>query len=418
MKLAKFSLLLLIIISLQAHGIEIKEVDMFGYARAGVGTNTYGGAQECFYNQGAGGGNGIGRNEFRLANECSNYLEIGLRFNHLKSESKNVFTQFRIANSHSGHDATESASQNTNFVEAFAEIQGMNDLPWSFWVGKKFYRDQDVYIDDYYYFGSMNGNGGGVGNIDLLGAKLSLAYIRQVTDTRTNLGIQGITVYDARLKQLQLTPLLRQNFWAAFGHAPESSNIINGTKYKKANGYIFGTLFDLDLNGKGFNHFAVLFGQGLMNNFNLYGDSLITIGNLQSSEKRLRLINHTTLDLNAKWAFHLSLNHERLIVHDDVTEQWLGIGMRPIYRVTPTFHLVTEAGSSIVQNGGAKRLSRLTIAPQLSISENIWGRPVLRAFYTHSFWNTNNKANIAQNAPTYSDKTAGGAYGLQMESFF
>lgn len=398
--------------------IEIKDVDMFGYARAGVGTNTFGGDQECFYNQGAGGGSGIGRNEFRLANECSNYLELGLRFNHLKGKAQKVFTQFRLSNSHNGQDATESSSQSTNFVEAFAEIQGMNDLPWNFWVGKKFYRDQDVYIDDYYYFGSMNGNGGGVGNIDFLNAKLSLAYLRKVTDTRTNVGTQGITVYDARLKQLQITSSLKQNFWAAFGHAPEASNSISGVKYQKSNGFILGTLLEFDLNGKGFNHFAVMFGQGLMNNFNLYGDSLITLGNQQSSQKRWRFINHTTLDLNEKWAFHLSVNHERLIAHNITSEQWLGAGIRPIYRVTSTFHMVSEVGSSIIQNGGTKRLTRVTLAPQLSINENIWGRPVLRAFYTHSFWNKKNQANIAQNAPTYADKLAGGAYGLQMETFF
>lgn len=410
--------LFILAMSSKAFALEIKDVDMFGYARAGVGTNTYGGDQECFYNQGSGGGSGIGRNEFRLANECSNYLELGLRFNHLKSVEKNVFTQFRLSNSHNGSDATESANQSTNFVEAFAEIQGMNDLPWNFWVGKKFYRDQDVYIDDYYYFGSMNGNGGGVGNIDLIGGKLSLAYLREVGDTRTNIGLQGLTVYDARLKQIQLSPSVRQNLWVAFGHAPESTNSTTGVKYLKANGYIVGTLFDVDLNSKGFSHFAVLFGQGLMNNFNLYGNSLITLGNQQSSEKRLRFINHTTFDVNEKWAFHFSANHERLIVKDNTTEQWLGAGIRPIYRVTPTFHMVSEIGSSIVQNRGAKRLTRVTLAPQLSISENIWGRPVLRAFYTHSFWNIKNQSNVAQNAPTYSNKTAGGAYGLQMESFF
>lgn len=416
-----FSILMALFISLfstDSFAIEIKDVDLFGYARAGVGTNTLGGDQECFYNQGTGGGSGIGRNEFRLANECSNYLELGLKFNHLKSDTKKVFTQFRLANSHNGQDATESSSQSTNFVEAFAEIEGMNDLPWNFWVGKKFYRDQDVYIDDYYYFGSMNGNGGGVGNIDFLNAKLSLAYLRKVSDTRTNVGTQGITVYDARLKHLQLTPYLKQNVWAAFGHAPAATNSTSGVKYQKTNGYIVGILFDINLNDKGFNHFAVMFGQGLMNNFNLYGDSLITAGNQQSNQKRLRLINHTTMDLNERWAFHLSVNHERLMLKSQTTEQWLGLGIRPLYKVTPHFHLVSEVGSSIVQNGSTKRLTRFTFAPQLSINDNIWGRPVLRAFYTHSFWNKNNQANVAQNAPSYAAKLAGGSYGLQMESFF
>lgn len=412
------SLLFLVLIAGSAHGFDTKNVEMFGYLRAGVGTNTYGGDQECFYNQGAGGGSGVGRNEFRLANECSNYLELGFRFNHIKSETKNVYTQFRIANTHSGNDSFESTNQSTNFVEAFAEIQGMNDLPYSFWVGKRFYRDQDVYIDDYYYFGSMNGNGAGMGNVDVLGGKFSLAYLREVTDTKTNIGTQGITVYDARLKNVPWNSSLRQNFWLAFGNAPEATDTTTKVKYEKANGYIVGTLLDYDINGNGFNHFAVLFGQGLMNNFNLYGDSTITLGNQQSSEKRLRFINHTTYNVNKKWAFHLSLNHERLMVSGKTTEQWMGLGVRPVYKVTETFHLVTEAGSSIVQNNGARRLSRVTIAPQLGLSEDIWGRPVLRAFYTHSFWNSKNKANIAQNAPTYADKTAGGAYGFQMETFF
>lgn len=418
MKTLWISLLFVTLFSRTALAIEIKDVDMFGYARAGVGTNTLGGEQECFYNQGAGGWGGIGRNEFRLGNECSNYLEIALKFNHIKSDTKKVFTQFRVANSHDGHDATEAKSQSTNFVESFAEIQGMNDLPWSFWVGKKFYRDQDVYIDDYYYFGSMNGNGGGVGNIDFLKAKLSFAYLRKVTDTRTNLGLQGITVYDARLKELQITNSIKENFWAAYGHSPESTDSTTGAQYEKARGFILGTLFQFDLNGHGFNHFAVMYGQGLMNNFNLYGDSLITAGNEQSNQNRLRLINHTTFEVNEKWAFHLSLNHERLMVKGNTPEQWLGAGIRPVYRVTQNFHLVTEVGSSIVQNGSARKLTRLTFAPQLSINENIWGRPVLRAFYTQSFWNEKNQPYIAQNAPSYASKMSGGAYGLQMESFF
>lgn len=416
-KIKSLPLLFIFLIN-SASAIEIKDVDMFGYARAGVGTNTHGGDQECFYNQGSGGGSGIGRNEFRLGNECSNYLEIALKFNHLKEETKKIYSQFRLANSHSGEDATESTNQSTNFVEAFAEIQGINELAWSFWVGKRFYREHDAYIDDYYYFGSTNGNGGGVGNIDILGAKLSLAYLRQVSNTRTTVGNPGLTVYDARLKQFSWSKSLKQNYWLAFGQAPESSDATTGEKFKKSNGVIVGTLLEWNLAERGFNHFAIVFGQGVMNNFNLYGDSTVSLTQPISSEKRLRLVNHTTFDINPKWAFHLSLNHERLIVHTETTEQWIGIGFRPHYRVNPHFHLVGEAGTSVVQNNGAKRLSRLTFAPQLSINENIWGRPVLRAFYTHSFWNEKNKTNVAQNAPTFAQKTDGGSFGLQMETFF
>jgi len=412
MKSLSFLLLTVLFTTLQTHAADIKEVEMFGYARAGVGTNTFGGDQECFFNQ------GTGTNNFRLGNECSNYLEIATKFNAVKGETKKAFTQFRISNSSLGRDTYESQEPDISFVEAFAEMQGMTEKPWSFWIGKKFYRDQDVYMDDYYYFGNMSGNGGGMGNIDLLGGKLSLAYLRKVSDTKTTVGYQGITVYDARLKEIKLSDNLKEHFWLAYGHAPESMNATNGTRYLKSNGFILGTLFDYNLNNNGFNHFAIIFGTGLMNGFNLYGESLNTFGSIQTREKRMRLINHTTYDINEKWTFHSTAEYERHLNGSDIADQWLSIGARPIYRVTQNFHLVSEVGHNIVQNVGERHLTRITLAPQLGINESIWGRPVLRAFYTHSIWNDKNMSNIAQNAPTYANKTNGGSFGVQMESFF
>lgn len=63
-----------------------------------------------------------------------------------------------------------------------------------------------------------------MGNIPLLGGKLSLAYLRRVTDVRTEKGYQGITLYDARLKSVPWTGKLKQNFWLAAGQAPEGTN--------------------------------------------------------------------------------------------------------------------------------------------------------------------------------------------------
>jgi maltoporin len=401
-----------------AFATDIKDIEMFGYARAGVGTNIRGGDQECFYNQGAGGGSGIGRNEFRLGNECSNYLEVGLKFNHIKSDTKKAFTQFRVSNSHNGHEQTESASQSTNFVEAFAQIEGMNDLPWSFWVGKKFYRDHDVYIDDYYYFGSMNGNGAGVGNIDVGNSKLSLAYLRQVGATKTNRGTEGLTILDARFKEIKLTDTIKQNVWLAYGQSPESTNLTTGDKYVKSTGFVVGTLIEFNLWDNGFNHTALMFGQGVMNEFNLYGDSTVTGFNTHKDKQRYRFINHTTYNLSTKWAYHLAASIESQQIKGETGSQWYSLGVRPLYRVTDTFHLTAEVGHSVVNDSKDRQLTRVTFAPQLSVSENIWGRPVLRAFYTHSFWNTANRSQVAGQAPTFASTNSGGAYGFQMESFF
>lgn len=421
----KFIAVIFLLIAPLIRATEIKDIEMFGYARAGVGTNTYGGDQECFYNQGAGGWGGIGRNEFRLGNECSNYLELGTKFNHLKGESKWAYTQLRLANSHNGSDSTESKSQSTNFVELFAEAYGLNNIPASFWIGKRFYREQDVYVDDFYYFGAMSGNGGGISHIKIFDAELSFAYLRKVDDESTSPvtsnGKPGITVLDTRLKNLKITTNLNENFWMAYGYSKGGTDNTSHVEYGKTDGFVVGTLLDYNLNNAGFNHFSILYGHGLMNDFNLYGSSTVQLGtdlNKQNETNRLRFINHTTYKLNEKLQGHLSLSHEHVYNKFQSAEQWTSMTLRPMYIVTDNFQMVTEAGGSVVCGGGVRKLVRLTAAPQLSLNTDIWGRPVFRAFYTHSFWNEENKSNIAQNAKTYANKTSGGAYGLQMETFF
>jgi maltoporin len=418
-----------------AFAMESKDLEVFGYARAGVGTSTLGGDQECFYNQGAGGWGGIGRNEFRLGNECSNYMELGFKFNHLKGESNWAYSQIRLSNSHNGSDSTESSSQSTQIVELFTEAYGLDQIPASFWIGKRFYRDQDVHIDDYFYFGAMNGNGAGLSNLRIFGGDFSIAYLKKVDDSKsfntstliasedpkTEKGKTGINVLDLRLKNVTLTEKIKQNFWIAVGQSPGGTDTVSLKKYGATTGYLLGTLLDLNLNNDGFNHFAILYGQGLMNSFNMYGDSTVEQGteqDTQDDKHRLRVINHTTYKLNSKWQGHLSLSHEQVYNTATAAENWNSIALRPIYVVTDHFQLVTEAGYSVVSDGIKRSLYRLTLAPQLSLNSNIWGRPVLRAYYTHSFWNEENKPFIAQNAPSYIDKDSGGAYGFQMETNF
>ncbi|MCB0363363.1 MAG: carbohydrate porin, partial [Bdellovibrionales bacterium] len=67
---------------------------------------------------------------------------------------------------------------------------------------------------------------------------------------------------------------------------------------------------------------------------------------------------------------------------------------------------------------GQRTLYRATIAPQLAIKSKLAARPVLRAYYTQSWWNKENKTSMGESAPAYIDKTSGAAYGFQAEVWF
>jgi maltoporin len=111
--------------------------------------------------------------------------------------------------------------------------------------------------------------------------------------------------------------------------------------------------------------------------------------------------------------------------------QWQEIGIRPIYYFTDRVQFLFEGGYSHYKDEsetvggvagapavGDRELSRITIGPQLSIKKSIWGRPVMRAFVSHSFWNRNNQSFVAQNAPTFADKMEGTSFGYQFETWF
>jgi maltoporin len=63
-------------------------------------------------------------------------------------------------------------------------------------------------------------------------------------------------------------------------------------------------------------------------------------------------------------------------------------------------------------------MTRLTIAPQLAVGSGLWTRPLLRAFYSRTFWNRANQPAMASNAPSYSGSLDGQAMGLQAELWF
>ena len=403
-------------VALLAVSIQASDLEYHGYLRTGVGTNSKGGDQTCFNNQGS------GSNEFRLGNECSTYGEMTFTKYHLRKKDGPWFkTQVTLGYSADGDTNWEYVNSGNGFQLREAYIAGGNfdDSPIGYWVGNRFYRDNDVYMNDFYYFADASANGGGIENIPLLGAKLNLALLKQTSNQSTNNGDISLTLIDARINQIKF---LGSEFKLWLAHASTSDGESSGKKYGDQNGYVLGALNAIGLNG-GFNHFALIYGKGVMQDIHIAYSPLeigTTNHNVEKEKWRLRAVEHLTLRVHPKLALHASATYEYRDqgLANGNKEIWYNAGIQPVFFFTKHKQLAAALGYSSVDADGAedKRLFRFTIAPQVSLSDNIWARPVIRAFYTKSFWSRSNRGGVGGTA--YANETSGSNYGLQAEVFF
>lgn len=425
MKFLKLLLPITLLFSFNAHAwIESRYVDFGTYLRSGIGANGRGGDQECFNQPGTPG------NEFRLANECSTYGELALAtfVKRPGPEGTGVYAmgQVRLAYAPSAHTNWEGANNSNPIAirESYGEIGNLTPHKLSFWIGKRFYREQDLYMNDFYYFADTSGNGAGIGHIPFVrNGKLHLAVLRETKDTESDHGRLALTLIDARAKDVELVGGFKVNLW--LGHALSSAgkNTATSQEYDDADGQVVGALMSKGFS-QGFNHLAIIWGRGLLDEFNLYGDLTVIKGSsaalAQEKSSRVRVVEHLTYNLSADWAFHLGATYEYRDNGATINnkEIWWNFGIHPVYFIDDNFQIASQFGTSVVdaQGAPARRLTRVTIAPQVALEKNIWSRPVLRAFYSKSFWSRSNRGLIGGNV--YSAETSGTAMGLQMELWF
>ncbi|MCR9203755.1 MAG: carbohydrate porin [Halobacteriovoraceae bacterium] len=398
-------------------------VDFGTYLRSGIGSNGSGGDQVCFNNPGAAG------NEFRVGNECTTYGELVITtfLKRGKEESPlYAYGQLRLAYGPPGNTNYEGANGTSPIAvrETYAEIGGIGEKKLSFWAGNRFYRDQEMYMNDFFYFGDTSGNGGGVGRIPFwLKGKLYAAVLRETQTTASDNGNLALTLFDFRAKGMQLARNLQLNLW--FGHAVTSAgtNTTTGQEYDDGTGQVFGAILQKGFQ-RGFNHFSIIYGKGLLDQFNLYGDLTAIKGSNQAEAQRksnrLRIVEHLTLDISDQLSFHFGSTLE---IRDSGNttnnkEVWYNAGIHPVYFLDENFQLTGQIGTSVVdaQGAPARRMTRVTFAPQIGLRKGIWSRPILRAFYSKTFWSRSNRGQIG--GTTYANETSGTNIGLQMEIWF
>jgi maltoporin len=414
------------------------------YFRAGTGTNLNGTKHECFNNDGA------SANEFRLGNECGIYGELTARAWLIKADqpqdpflkAQTTFAYFPPGDTQ--YEGNDFDGQDINLVEAYTEGGNFDGVKMSFWAGKRFYRAGDVHMDDFYYFAAMSGVGGGVGDIDIGLGKLKVAVLQetasqskaqtastpqQQTRVQTTAGAIGKTALDMQITGIRLTDVDSLHVWGVLAATSPGFDASTSKHYEAGRGWALGLRHERAL-AQGFNQFAVVYGSGVMDSLSMWGGTALEAGaNNANSASRFRVVEHLTTKLADRWATHAALIYEQRNngAATDSQSTWWSVGARPVYFLTDHFHLVGEVGHSIVTNeadrvGGARidarHLTRLTFSPEVAMGPDIWARPTIRFFVTHSFWNDDNKTFIARNAPSYAQETSGTSIGVQTEVWF
>ena len=386
--------------ALPAFGLDI---DWKLYLRAPVGSNARGGKQVVLQNPKSQG------NEFRLGNEAA-YGEAYFTGHLLKGGEADPFFDANLTFAYnpqmnSQYGDTTPDGDHTQVIQAFVKGGRFEDMRYSAWVGKRFYRDADLHMNDFYYFADMSGVGGGFEDISLGNGTLAVALLQQ-SDTsvqRTNNGAPTKQALDVRWRDIALTANDKLHLWIAAAYtSPGSGYTLNPATnvydvpadFEASHGFAQGIRWRHAFSEKSYNNFAVIYGTGAMESLSM--SFAPTTPNL-NGRKRWRLVDNPVFEFD-QWSLIFAF------VYEDADNggtaghtRYYSAGVRPIYYFSDRYHLVFEAGFSSVKDdsetgtgggpGGERTLTRFTIAPEIALAKGYLGRPVLRAYVAHTMWN-------------------------------
>ncbi len=414
----------LLLVSLKAQATRF---DASGYLRAGTGWNGSERRMICVGNSGA------STNEFRLGNECSFYGELGLTAHHETeaAEAGDFFdSHVRFSMFPEGRRLYDSADINgrgVNLTEAFAEARYRDLGPLTFWVGKRFYRENDISICDWYSFADTSGVGAGIQGVPMPVGELAMAHLIQGSESTPSTGVPVIQFLDFRWRGISLTEKGQLLLWSGYAWSSRGDDGA-GTRYVPGHGAVLGAQWKQELSF-GRNELALIYGHGLMQGMNLYGPNPMTSPDANEA-KRLRLTESFEFSAGDTWTFLGVLATDEV---DSGAAQrsrstWRSVGLRSFYQAHPHWRMLMEVGHSRYQAQsevdaqgaelGERTMNRVTIGPELSINRSIWGRPVLRAFATYSSWNDANIAKMGSTTTALRGQSETWNFGYQTEIWF
>lgn len=414
-------------------------LDITGYFRAGYGRSDKGGPQQAF---------GIpGVAKYRLGNEAENYGELAFAKTFFSPGAFSsggdpryagpiVHANVRLAFYNPYDNFGSPSDTDFSVPETWASVANViaADPDIKFWAGNRFYRRHDIHVNDYYFW-DMSGGGGGVEDITLGSGKLAVAWIgdgsessiySQVGDpdpdnlagfSKTNLDVRW---YD--------WPLLggTGELGFAYSHA-DSGRDADGNSADDADGFSVSLVRTKqgDDHADSLHKTSIQLGNGPAKTFSSGFETFTTedgtfIRPDPSESWRFRFTDQL---VSRPWeclSLGTVLVYQYTDFGDDAPEQhWVSGGLRPIWHFTDSFSVAFEGGVDWVSNsstGDGGALGKLTIAPQLSLGDGFFSRPVIRAFVTFATWSDDLQGGVG--GRDYERSDSGASWGVQMEAWW
>jgi maltoporin len=379
--------------------------DFSGYFRAGNALNTRGGMGTCF---GLGSLQGQDGPKWRLGNECDYVIEPNFNATLVKSKDGSEWHVHFMPSSGRGWDSPDAWNGNKDVGVNFGQVYGYGQNiamlgKGTLWAGRRFYNRLQLGINDH-FLERDDGDGVGLDDINLGGAKLSLGfmngngsqdqykstnvkYIAKIGDIQTgggsNLAIHLKVEKQSKTDDHSTTPAkptAKQPGFTSIGayeNIPLGSagNILAGLRlksYDKESGLKSAWLVPIQYgaNFGGINFDAILEVEGVK----FTGDS----GKGTGSRNMLGFRFEGPILDNLNWNFEAG-----------------------------TINLKTD------KDAKKQTMNKATAALVFHPAEN--AVPRVKFYYTYAKWNKN-AAN--PNPTVWGDKTAGSVIGAQAEAWF
>lgn len=379
-------------------------LDFNGYVRSGIGESTASESQACFQLPGA-------ASKFRLGNECEQYAELGLRQDLFTMDDGSVLSVEGMAALYNEYDHTPKFTGDHGFarlVQAYAEwsnIAALNN--GSLWAGRRFYKRNDIHISDFYYW-NQSATGAGIENVEIGGLQYSYAFSRKDSVFQENYTNR----HDFNVGGFDTNPDGELQFGVSYIADPDRGDSNSGwsvTAQHEQIGFLGGS-----------NTFAVQYGEGPGTGLGYTGD--VT---LDESAKSWRVVEFFDWQVTPRFGGQFQVVYQKDKRQGGAEQDWISVGVRPVYAFTEEFKLVAEVGhDQIDAEAGTRKLSKFTIAPTWSpAGPGFWARPEFRLYYTYAQWNdaAQDAANLMAAGSALSETGAFGSaqhgsnFGVQVE---
>lgn len=343
-------------------------LEFSGYVRSGIGGSTKGGAQSCFFLPGA-------KSKYRLGNECEQYVEMELRQDIFRLEDGSVISLDGMAQvqSNYGHSLDFTGDHSfTRMNQMYAEWSNMPALNGgSFWAGRRFYKRNDINISDYFYW-NQSATGLGFDQVAIGDLKYSYVFSRKDDVFQKPL----INRHDFNVEGFRTNPGGEVELGVSYLDKPSSANSHSGwsvAAQHKQEEFLGGV-----------NKFAVQYGRGPGTALGYTGDPT-----LDNSNQSWRVVEFFDWQVSPRFGGQFNIVYQKDKRSDGEDQNWLSVGVRPVYALSDQFKLLTELGRDQVEApGGTRKLTKFTIAPTWSPSgPKFWDRPEVRLYYTYAKWN-------------------------------